>query len=141
MNRIALVPSAIVALALLAAPVSEAQMDVAKILAGKWEGEVEFMGTRGNLDPNRTLVINSVTEKDGKWVAEGRFGVTGKGLGRVQVEVDTSGPNPRIRFVTAANQTVRLDVVDDRHMTGTLAAMGAGARGSDHRPLRLEKTQ
>jgi hypothetical protein len=36
---------------------SEAQTDLAKLLVGKWEGEVEVVGSS---DPNRTLIIESV---------------------------------------------------------------------------------
>lgn len=117
-----------------------AQVDLAKSLVGKWEGDVQWRGSAGSAtgDPNRTLIIQSVEQKDGKWVATGRYGVTGKGLGKVEIEVDEGGARPFIRFVTGGNSTVRLSLVGAKELTGTLTLTGASQRGSD-RPMRLEK--
>lgn len=123
-------------LGLLIGTVSEAQTDPGKSLIGKWEGEVQLAGAGG--DRNRTLIIQSVGEKDGKLVAEGRYGVTGKGLGKVQIEVSTSGKWPSIRFVTGANSTVRLDLIDEKSMTGKMTLAGASQHGSD-RAMNLKR--
>jgi len=73
-----------------------AQVDLAKSLVGKWEGEATWAGSAGSVvaDANRTLIIDAVTQKDGKWVATGRYGITGKGLGKVDIEVDEGGGSP-----------------------------------------------
>ena len=115
-----------------------AQGDLAKALVGKWEGDVQWAGGAGTGDPNRTLIIESVTQKDGKWVATGRYGVTGKGLGKVEIEVDDSGSRPFIRFVTGGNSTVRLALTDAKYLIGTLTLPGTSQRGND-RPMRLER--
>ena len=120
-----------------------AQVDLAKSLVGKWEGEVTWAGSAGASmsDPNRTLIIRSVEQKDGKWVAAGTYGVTGKGLGKVDIEVDESGSRPTIRFVTGGPSTVRLALSGPKELTGTTTIPGLTAgtgRGGD-RPLRLEK--
>jgi hypothetical protein len=125
-----------VVLALLTGSISEAQTDSVKALIGKWEGEVQLRGVGG--DQNRTLIIESVGEKDGKLVAEGRYGITGKGLGKIQIEVDTTGRWPSIRFVTSANTTVRLNLVDERSMVGTMTLPGTREGGSD-RSVKLAR--
>ena len=120
-----------------------AQVDLAKSLVGKWEGAVEWAGSAGSVmsDPNRTLIIESVTQKDGAWVGAGRYGITGKGLGKVEIEVGDSGGRPFIRFVTGGTSTVRLALTGAKELTGTTTIPGLTAgtgRGGD-RPLRLEK--
>ena len=116
-----------------------AQGDLAKSLVGKWEGELELAGgVTGN--PNRTLIIESVTQKDGNWVGTGRFGITGQGLGKVEIEISESSGRPFIRFVTGAASTVRLSLTGPRDLTGATTFSGASntGRGND-RALRLEK--
>ena len=115
------------------------QVDLAKALVGKWEGELELAsGVTGN--PNRTLIIESVTQRDGNWVGTGRFGITGQGLGKVEIEISDSGGRPFIRFVTGAPSTVRLQLTGARELTGATTFSGASntGRGND-RALKLEK--
>ncbi len=85
---------------------SSAQGDLAKVLVGTWKGEVQFHTVRGGGDPTRILRIDSMTEKDGKWIAEGMYGITT--LSRVQISVANES-KPWIQFVTGANSTVRLN--------------------------------
>ena len=116
-----------------------AQADLAKSLVGKWEGELELAsGATG--DPRRTLIIESVTQKDGKWAGTGRFGISGQGLGKVEIEVTESNGRPFIRFVTGAPSTVRLSLTGARELIGATTFSGASntGRGND-RALRLEK--
>jgi hypothetical protein len=122
-----------------------AQVDLAKSLVGKWEGEVTWAASAGGAtgDPNRTLIIDSVTQKDGNWVASGRWGITGKGLVKVEIEVGDSAGRPFIRFVTGANSTIRLTLTEAKDLIGTLnipSLSGAFGRGNE-RPLRLEKKE
>ena len=121
-------------------PSGWAQGDLAKALVGKWEGEVQWARGAGSAtgDPNRTLIIESVEQKDGKWVATGRYGVTGKGLGKVEIEVEESGGRPVIRFVTAGPSTVRLSLVGAKDLTGTMTITGASRQGNE-RQMKLEK--
>ncbi len=60
---------AVMTLVLSTIPTS-AQVDLAKVLVGKWEGQAQL--TRDS--PGRTLIISSVRERGGKWVADGTFG-------------------------------------------------------------------
>jgi len=84
--------------------------------------------------------MDSVEQKDGKWVAMGKYGVTGKGLGKVVIEVDDSGSPPLIRFATGGNSTVRLALSGTKELTGTMTLTGTSQRGND-RPMSLEKKE
>ena len=125
-------------LALLVIAGSEAQTDPSKALIGKWQGEIQYTGKAGN--PNRVLVIESVSQKEGRgWIAEGRYGVT-KASGKVHIDVDTTGKVPSIRFVTDANSIVKLNLVNDKWLTGTITYAGTSQRGND-RSMKLEKVE
>jgi len=126
-------------LALLVTAGSEAQTDPAQALIGKWQGDVQHQAAMGNPNPNRILVIESVRQQDGKWIADGRFGVT-KPSGKVSIDVDLSGRWPSIRFVTGGNATVKLNLLDAKSMAGTITFAGTSQRGNE-RPMRLEKVE
>ena len=125
---------------LLAASFSSAQGDRAKALLGKWEGDVQVgAGAGKNVgDSARTLIVESVEQKDGKLMAAGKWGITGKGLGKVDIEVDEGSDRVGIRFVTGANSTIRLSLVGPKQLTGTLTVPGPARTGND-RALNLEK--
>jgi hypothetical protein len=53
--------------------VSHAQVDLAKALVGTWEGEQGYLVISAE-NPKRILVIESVNQVDGKWVANGWYG-------------------------------------------------------------------
>jgi hypothetical protein len=114
---------------------SWAQVDPAKVLVGTWEGELALQG-RGNR--GRTLIIDSVTQNDGKWVAQGRYGITGQGLGRVPIEVDVSGDRVWIRFKSGANSDIRLNLLQEKYLVGTLTIAGT-SQGSNDRSMKLER--
>jgi len=118
---------------------ADAQSDLGKRLIGKWQGNVQFISSPA--DPFRTLVIESVSEKDGTWSAAGRFGITGKGLDRVKIEVDLSGRQPVVRFVTGASNTVRLYLVDGKALMGTLELSGHGFLGGSEYRMRLDRVE
>ena len=96
--------------------------------------------TRGRDDPNRTLIIRSVTERNGKWFAEGLYGITGKGLGKVTIDVDTSGRRPAVQFTTGANSIVRMELIDGTSLVGTLTLSGSREGGSD-RGIKLDRVK
>jgi hypothetical protein len=121
--------------AVAAAP-APAQVDLAEVLLGRWEGEVQLREKGGAA--GRTLEIESVDQRNGKWVGSGRFGVTGRRAGPVDIEVDASGGRPSIRFVAAGDVTVRLELFGDKHLVGTLTTPGVSTRDND-RPIKLEK--
>ena len=110
---------------LLAVSSSSAQEDRvgrAWALVGTWEGIVDDPVPAA--DTNRTLVIVWVWPKDGKLVANGRYGITGKGSGQVDIEVEDTGDGIMIRFMTGANSRARLSLVGIEHLTGALKPAG-----------------
>jgi CHAT domain-containing protein len=109
----------VLGLGLLIVARSDAQPDLSKRLIGKWQGELQFLGAGSNA--SRTLVIESVSEKDGKWSAQGRFGVTGQGLGKVAIDVDVSGRRPVLQFVPGSYALgVRLNLINEKSLVGRM---------------------
>src|SRR5947209_63722 len=75
--------------------VNAAEMDLATVLVGRWEGELaQSKRGRGADPPERTLVINSVMKTDSGWIVDARYGITGRGLGRVEVTLDSTAGAP-----------------------------------------------
>ena len=135
MSRALLVAVLVLASLIHVAGVAVAQTDLEKALIGKWEGDVQVAREQG-----RTLIIRSVSQQDGKWIAEGRYGITGKGMGPVKIDVDTSGGRPSLRFTTGANSTVRLNLIGERSLVGTMTLTGAQQQSPD-RNLKLDKVE
>jgi CHAT domain-containing protein len=119
---------------------SEAQPNVGRILVGKWQGEIQFTFGVGP-NASRTLVIESVSEKDGTWSAQGRFGVTGQGLGKVTIDIDVSGRHPVLQFVPGPYATgVRLYLINEKSLVGRMTLRGDNAQGQD-RQIRFERVE
>ena len=110
------------------------QSDPATQLVGKWVGTVRLDQSKASED--RTLVISSVTQQDGKWKADGRFG-TGGGA-KVLIDVDTTGQWPSLRWTMPNGSTVHVNQVNPKTLSGKLTLVGSG-RGDRDRPLTLEK--
>ena len=131
----------IVLLALIVALISPtapalAQSDPAAQLVGKWEGTQRQQGKGGSED--RTLIISSVTQREGKWIADGRFGV--KGGAKVQIEVDTTGQWPSLRWAMPNGNAVRVNLINPKTLSGKVTLAGSGQRDRD-RALTLEKVE
>ena len=109
----------IVPVLLSAAALTLAQVDPAKILIGTWEGQVETL--RGS---DMILIINSVKASgEGEWVARGRFGPRGStstGPGGQEMSVKSKGDEISIHFVTKDKNPVRLKLVNDHKLEGTM---------------------
>ena len=126
------------------------QANVEKALVGKWEGQftAEVGDTRrgrgrtSTEDPRhlRTLVIGAIREQGGKWIAEGaRYGETGKGLGKVDLTVEVAGQQVTIHFTTGAGNPVKLTLVKENELAGTITVK-SGA-GSVFRQMQLKKIE
>ena len=111
-----------------------AQEDLKKTLVGRWQGDIQ--GPVQRTSNERTLVIDSVSGQGWK----GRFGITGKGLGRVTGEIDSASKPPVIKFQTDAGTKVALRVHDEKSMEGTINPPGSGQRLQDL-PIRMTKVQ
>ena len=120
--------------------VAAAQVDLAKALVGTWEGELQLRVKKA--DPVMSLVITSVKQEDGKWVADGRFGgAKGKKV-PVKIDVDTSGSKPSLRWKGASGTEYDVSLLDDKHLTGTATLTTTQApKGDRDRTMKFEKTE
>ena len=113
-----------------------AQVDLAKTLVGTWEGELQLRTKKG-ADPHLKLVITSVKQEDGKWVADGRAGST-----PVKIDVDTTGARPSLRWTAASGTAYNLSLIDDKNLVGTATlTTSAAGRGDRDRSVKLEKKE
>ena len=93
-----------------------AQVDPTKVLVGTWIGHVEVPR-----DSERALVIRSVKPKDGGgWIADGRYGLTVEKMGRREIEVSLQGSDIILEFTTGEKNPVRLKLVGENRLEGTL---------------------
>jgi hypothetical protein len=117
-----------------------AQLDPTKVLVGTWEGHIELPR-----DSERVLVIRSVTPKEGGgWVADGRFGLTIEKMGRREIEVSLQGSDIILEFVAGQNNPVRLKLVGENRLEGTVNIVAAQpGRGpvAANRSFKLEKVE
>jgi hypothetical protein len=121
-------------LALVFGVADAAERDLVKALIGRWEGEIQLRGLPTRTDPNRTLVIESVTPTDDGTTARGRYG-TGKRMRPVVIDVDPSGTFLWMRFATRDDRPIKLTLIDDRALSGSIRLRG----GAHERPLTLRK--
>jgi hypothetical protein len=123
--------------------VAAAQVDLAKALVGTWKGEIQAVTKKG--DPALTLIISSVKQEGGKWVADARLGgADAAKTGPVDIDIDTSGSKPSLRFKGAAGAEYNLSLFGDKELVGTATLSSAQARrgtGSRDRSVRLEKKE
>jgi hypothetical protein len=96
-----------------------AQVDPSKVLIGRWEGQAE---TQKGYD--QILIINSVQAKgEGEWIARGRFGPRDSistGTGEREMAVRAKGNEIFIEFAAKGNNPVRLKLVNDNRLEGTI---------------------
>ena len=120
-----------------------AQVDLAKALVGTWQGELQ-QRTKKGADAALTLIINSVKQEDGKWVADARFG-GGEGgkTAKVSIDIDTSGSKPSLRFKGASGTEYDVSLFNDKELVGTAVlttSQAGGARARD-RSVKFEKKE
>ena len=115
-----------------------AQGHHAKLLVGKWEGDIQM--ARGRTSPNRTLIIKSVGEGEGTVSVEGQYGTTGQTLRRMEGILETSGGRAVLRFNTSAGSSVVLQLHGEKDLIGTIDFRGTSQRLQDH-PMRLKKVE
>ena len=122
------------------AGVSHAQVDPAKALVGRWEGEQEYLLISAE-NPKRILVIESVNQVDGRWVANGRYG-TPAGLVRVKIAVERGGKGVDPSWTGPTGNQFQLNVLRDKHLVGKITLtteQSKSGTGSRDRTLKLEK--
>ena len=112
--------------------VSDGQADLAKVLVGKWEGQIAA-GVPGNLA--RVLTIKSVEDTR----ATGLFGIPGGATKPVDIAIERSGNDTTLRFAGFSNAPTQLMLKGDKTLDGTVSLpTTAGLR--DFR-LQLDKAQ
>ncbi len=122
--------------------VAAAQVDVGKALVGTWKGELQQRSQK-DADPTLVLVIKSVKEENGKWMADARVGATEDKTAKVNLEIDTSGAKPAVRWTGGKGAVYDLSLLDDKNLVGTaLLTTGAGGANRDRsRSVKLEKKE
>ena len=122
--------------------VAVAQVDVGKVLVGTWKGELQQRSQK-DADPTLVLVIKSVKEENGKWMADARVGATEDKTAKVNLEIDTSGAKPAVRWTGGKRAVYDLSLLDDKNLVGTaLLTTGAGGANRDRsRSVKLEKKE
>jgi spermidine/putrescine-binding protein len=122
--------------------VAAAQADLAKALVGTWKGEIQQRTQKG-ADPAVVLVIKSVKQEDGKWIADARVGATEDKTAAVKVDIDTSGAKPSLRWKGGKGTDYDVSLLDDKNLVGTavLTTGGGGGRSDRSRPVKLEKKE
>jgi hypothetical protein len=113
-----------------------AQVDPAKVLVGRWEGSVEV-----NRNQERALIINSVSQKDGGWVAEGRFAVPPRKGSVVTIDVSSQDGKLVLEFEAGGQMRNpwRLTLVGDNQLEGT--ANFVRGRGTVDRATTFKKVE
>lgn len=132
-------------LVVLALTPSAAQTDLAKVLVGKWEGEVQMAG--GTYP--RTLNIKSIEERgrmarvDAEYGGKGSdYGGAGTGIEPVDLMLETVRGDVIVRFRTVENWAVKLTLYKDgKHLFGAMfiPMSRGGAQGIN--PVKLEKVE
>jgi hypothetical protein len=137
MSERALVVAAGLALMLVSVTAGWTQTDPAKLLMGRWGGEVRT--ETGTYD--RTLVIKSVEERYGQLVTTAEYGDAK--LSPVQGVVEVINGEIVLRFMTPERKTAMLTLKKDgKNLTGPVSGAGqvGRTRGGDD-TLRLRKVE
>ena len=121
------------------------QIDLAKALVGRWEGQI----ARGQMDKgwdyDRTLVIDQVCEQGGKWIVErARWGVTGRQLAPVEVRLEVDGDQPTLDFDIHAGgvqNSATLRLTKEGVLAGILHLARVGFKNDNMRPMTLKKVE
>jgi hypothetical protein len=116
-----------------------AQVDLAKALVGRWEGEIALRFQK-TANPGLVLVITSVKEEGGRWTADARSGTKTSGLGPAKVEIDNSGKRPSLRWTGGTGVVYDVNLFDEKTLVGT-ATLTRDMSTERERPVKLEKKE
>jgi hypothetical protein len=122
--------------------VAAAQTDLAKALVGRWKGELQQRMQKGE-DPTLVLIIKSVKQQDGKWIADARVGPTEDKTAAVKVDIETSAAKPSLRWTGGKGAAYDLSLLDDKNLVGTavLTTSSTGGSRDRSRSVKLEKKE
>jgi hypothetical protein len=123
--------------------VAAAQGDLAKVLVGTWQGELQQRTQKG-ADPGLTLIITSVKQEGGKWVADARLGgAEGGKTAKMNIDIDTSGSKPALRFKGTKGTEYDVSLFNEKELVGTAGLItGVGGNSRDRsRSVKFEKKE
>ena len=114
--------------------VAHAQDPAIQKLVGTWEGKVDVRD-----EPERTLVIKSVAQERGQWIANIDYGTTGRTMNELQARIEQQRGTPTLTFASSTTNKVELQLVSDRELRGLLK-VSDGAGSWVARKMALKKT-
>jgi hypothetical protein len=131
----------VMTMSMLGTEFATAQVDLTKALVGKWEGEIEQRTVR-TANPGLILVITSVREEGGRWIADGRAGTRTGRPAPVKIDIDASGKQPSLRWTEGTGNIYNVYLVDEKNLVGTATlTMGTLPKGPRDRSVKLEKME
>ena len=113
-------------------PASDAQVDLAKVLIGKWEGQLS-----GRIPGNKERVLTIRTVEDTR--ATGLFGIPGGATKPVDIAIERSGNDTILRFAGFNNAPTQLTLKREKTLDGTVTLPTTG--GVVDVRLQLDKVQ
>ena len=120
--------------AVLALGGAHAQDESVQKVVGTWKGKVELLD-----EPERTLVVKSVTRAGGIWVASIEYGPTGQKLGAFEGRVEKQRGATTLTFSISTTRKVELSLVSDAELRGLLK-VSDGEGSWVGRKMMLRKT-
>jgi len=112
-----------IALAVLSAVGSAHAQDASfQKLVGTWKGKVDVHD-----EPERTLVVKSVSREGDVWIATVEFGPTGKPLSLFPARVEKQGGGTMLSFPISSTRKVELSLVSERELRGLLKISAEGS--------------
>jgi len=110
------------AVALLALGVAHAQDESVQKIVGTWKGKIELLD-----EPERTLIVKSVTRAGGIWVASVEYGPTGRKLDAFEGRVEQARGAPTLTFYISTTRKVELALVSQTELRGQLKINAEGS--------------
>ena len=110
------------AVALLALGVAHAQDESVQKMVGTWKGKIELLD-----QPDRTLIVKSVTRAGGIWIASVEYGPTGQKLDAFEGRVEQARGAPTLTFYISTTRKVELALVSQTELRGQLKINAEGS--------------
>ena len=118
---------------LLGLGVAHAQDESVQKVVGTWKGKIELLD-----EPERTLVVKSVTRAGSIWIASVEYGPTGQKLDAFEGRVEQPHGAPSLTFYISTTRKVELSLVSQTELRGLLKINAEGSWVG--RRMRLTRT-
>ena len=110
------------AVALLALGVAHAQDESVQKMVGTWKAKIELLD-----QPDRTLIVKSVTRAGGIWIASVEYGLTGQKLDAFEGRVEQARGAPTLTFYISTTRKIELSLVSQTELRGQLKINAEGS--------------